>query len=46
VVLHLLDDKSRAGKKYAGVIEGKEAAIICCKHKHQWYAKSGWAQNY
>ncbi len=45
MVLHLLDDKSRARKKNAGVIKGKEAAIICGKHKHQWHAKSGWAQH-
>ena len=47
VVLHLLDDKSRAKKNYAGVIEGEEAAIIETNYKHQKlvHAKRGCAKN-
>jgi hypothetical protein len=37
VVLHLLDDKSSAEKIYAGVIEGKEAAIIVTNINIRWF---------
>lgn len=37
MVLHLLDDKSSAEKIYAGVIEGKEAAIIVTNINIRWF---------